>query len=335
VLDSLSRLLKGKRTASALSTTEIYFTGPLRDTLTSLHSLEPLGKSAFVAGERGVIIRYASNREVELLKNRRLARLYYVIDDDLFTARTDPFLPRDYRRRLTRFTLGMLPRILEIADEVIAPSQAILDAQAYCGHAKSLLDPACVKLCPEFSHFESPPSIHCIILGTRSHYADIASIASAVTTALTEIPRLTVTTFLGRHAPLEFRNHPRIANRAPLPWPAFREVLEKERYHVALAPALPTDFNRARSITRILDHAAFGAAGIYTDQPPFSQRISDGKDGMLLAAGSPSWSNVLIEIANDLPRARTLAVAGRDLAERLGNPERVRHFWNQRLGAAT
>jgi hypothetical protein len=332
VLDRLSRLVKGRKTASVLPTTEIYFTGPLGGALIARRHVKRIGQSAFVAGECGVIIRYASRHEIDNLKNCKLTRLCYLIDDNLFAAPADPFLPKDYRGKLTRFARETLPYILDIADEIVAPSKLILDASAYSSHAKSLLDPAYVTLCPDLSHFESPPGIDCIMLGTRSHHADIVSIASAVTAALAEVPALTITTFLGHHAPAEFRGHPKITNRAPLPWPAFREILQNERYHIALAPALPTDFNRARSISRILDHAAFGAAGIYTDQPPFSQRIGNNEHGILLAAGSQSWSDALISLANDLPKAKALAAAGRNLAERLGDPERVRRFWDQRFG---
>jgi hypothetical protein len=294
--------------------------------------VETLGRFAFVAGRCGVLLRYASGNEINLLKGRRLQRLYYVIDDDLFSARTDPILPLDYRDRLTNFSLGVLPRILDIATDIVAPSRAILNAPAYDNHEKSLLDPAYTKLCPDLSHFKSPVQIRCVVLGTRSHLADIASVVPAVLKALAHVPKLTVTTFIGRHAPPEFRDHPRIVNRAPLPWPAFRKILKRERYHIAIAPALPTEFNKARSITRILDHAALGAAGIYSNQAPFSGRIANGRDGILLDPGIRLWSDALIDLANDLGRAESIAAAGRSLAERLGNPERVRHFWNKRLG---
>jgi hypothetical protein len=277
------------------------------------------------------LIRYASRQEIAKLKTRRPEKLYYVIDDDLAAAQTDVFLPADYRKRLAQFTLNVLPHILDIASEIVAPSRAILDAPIYNHHEKSLLDPAYVKLCPDLDHFKSSSLIRCIVLGTRSHRSDIAAIAPAITAALTKAPNLAVTTFLGRHAPPEFIGHPRIDNRVPLPWPAFRDVLQTERYHIALAPALPTDFNRARSISRIFDHAAFGAAGIYSGQPPFSERITHGKDGLLLDADPQSWTNALSMLADDLQATKAIAAAGVSLARRLGDPERVRGFWRERL----
>lgn len=332
MLKTLLRPLGARRTGSALPTIELYFLGPLRDLESSRNPIKPVGQSCFVSGKRGVIIRYASKRDIETLRKLRLEKLYYVIDDDLFAAQGDPFLPADYRGKLGRFTHDMLPRILAAAHEIIAPSRAVLAAPAYGGHVKSLLDPAYTWLCPDYGHFTASPRIRCVVLGTRSHRTDVASIASALTTVLASIPNLTVTTFLGRHAPPEFRDHPRISNRPPLPWPAFREVLRSERYHMALAPALPTDFNRARSISRILDHAALGAAGIYSNQPPFSERISHGKDGILADAGQDNWTNALMTVVRDLHKAEALAASGKELAMRLGNPERVRQFWHERLG---
>lgn len=333
VLNAFFRPLIGRRVGNSLPTAELYFTGPLDERIVLGHAIEPVGQYAFVAGRRGVLIRYASGREIIMLKNRRLEKLIYVIDDDLFAAGNDPFLPLDYRNRLTKFTSNVLPRILDVATEIVAPSRAILAAVHYNGHKQSLLDPAYLKLCSNFAHFRSPREVRCVILGTRSHRSDIASIASAVVAALAKTPKLTVATFLGHHAPPEFRNHARIRNRAPLTWQAFRHVLQTERYHIALAPALPTQFNRARSISRILDHASFGAAGIYMNQPPFSERILSGENGMLVEAEPRCWSEALVALANDLHKAEAIAVAGRNLAERLGDPARVRQFWSERLGS--
>jgi len=46
-------------------------------------------------------------------------------------------------------------------------------------------------------------------------------------------------------------------------WEKYRAFVACHRFHIAIAPALDTAFNRSRSLSRLHDHAAYGAAGLF------------------------------------------------------------------------
>ena len=117
-------------------------------------------------------------------------------------------------------------------------------------------------------------------------------------------------------------------------WSRYRAFVAENRFHAAIAPALDTDFNRARSISRLHDHAAFGAAGIYSRQPPFAGIVSDGQSGLLLANNPAEWRDALIRLAESREQTQGLAAGGQILSQTLGDMRRVRNFWLRELNFA-
>lgn len=328
----------GLRKATEIPTTTLYFSGPLADRIAKGGQASPgrpisrIAPTVFAVGEDAVVIRYATMASLAPL--RRARRIHYVIDDDIFAAIRDKALPLGYRTRLGAFVRRILPHLLDLGPEIIAPSPAILASAVFAQLPRALLDPARIGVAESFDHFWAPKTVNCVFMGTRSHAADLGSIDNALMAACEAEPRLRLTTFLGDHAPASLRRHPQIINRHPLAWNDYQSILRDERFHIALAPALPTPLNRARSISKILDHAAVGAAGLYAGQPPFDTRISNGEDGLLLGQEPEAWRSAILDLARNLAKARRIATAGRDLAARLGDPARVRSFWCERLGLA-
>jgi hypothetical protein len=325
----------GLRKSAEIPTTTLYFSGPLHDLIAP--GAEPMdgrpitriAPTVFGIGEDAVVIRYTTMANLAAL--RRAKRIFYVIDDDLFAAIRDKALPFAYRTRLGAFVRRILPHLLDLEPAIVAPSAAILSSGVFAHLSRSLLDPARYELAETFDHFWSPKTVNCIFMGTRSHANDFASIEYGLLGACEAEPRLRITTFLGDHAPPSLRRHPQIINRHPLAWQDYQAILRDERYHIALAPALPTPLNRARSISKILDHAAVGAAGLFACQPPFEPYIANGDNGLLLGQDAEEWRLAILDLARNLPKARRIATAGRDLAAQLGNPKRVRDFWSERL----
>ena len=79
------------------------------------------------------------------------------------------------------------------------------------------------------------------------------------------------------------------------------------------------------------DHAAFGAAGLYTRQPPFAGIVADGQSGMLLPNDPQAWRDGLLNLVANRGLARSLASGGQVLSQTLGDMRRVRNFWLKEL----
>ena len=115
-------------------------------------------------------------------------------------------------------------------------------------------------------------------------------------------------------------------------WQQYRRFVHAHKFHIAVAPALPTPFNHARSISKLHDHAALGAAGIYTSQAPFDQIVSHGRSGLLLGNDPAEWRDTLSDLAGNRQEVLKLARGGQVLSATLGSMSRVRKFWMDELG---
>jgi hypothetical protein len=335
---ALNRMGLDWRLGAINPTVELYFSGPLADLISvrvgprSSRPIQQVGPHVFTSGSTAVIVRYAQPSELSFLHRRSFSQVYYVLDDLVCGLESDRSLPEAYRRRLMAFAANRLPIILDLATVLIVPNAVV--ATGFGSFPVEILQPAAVRVCDDFSHFDQRADgpVDVLLSGSRSHTADIEMIAPGVLRALRRNQRLRVTTYLGELAPRSLRNHPAIKNHPQLPWPKFRQILQRRRFHVAAAPYRDTPFNGARSISKILDHGAFGAAGLYSNRAPHSRYVMHLETGFLMPDDSYDWSEVILELASTPRKARKLATRGAALARELGDQRRVRQFWLSRLG---
>ena len=145
-------------------------------------------------------------------------------------------------------------------------------------------------------------------------------------------PDIRLTSFLGKQAPDSLKGLKNARHREQKSWAAYRRFMAKSRFHLALAPYRETPFNRARSCNKILDHAAYGAAGLYSARPPLADYVTNGADGLLLADEPQQWTRAIEELLAAPDEMQRLARAGAQLAQKLGEPARAKAFWLNLLG---
>jgi hypothetical protein len=117
-----------------------------------------------------------------------------------------------------------------------------------------------------------------------------------------------------------------------LSWPDYRKHLLSASYHLAIAPFRPTPLNECRSHNKIHDHAALGAAGLYGDIGPYRTSVTHKHDGLVLPSHPSAWLANLSALIDDPERTRRLAENGSALSRKIGDPARLRAFWEKRLG---
>lgn len=322
-----------------IPTVHFYFLGALADlvredrTDDQCQCIHRTGPFTFVTNNHLVIIRYLSDQELSWVGKRHWQRIFYVIDDMLPIVHQCEELPVDYRTRLSHFVATTMPAILALQPTVVAPSPSILDL--FPDHDGLLLDPCCLHplSAPDhLSHHLKPEPPRIAFLGTRSHAVSLSLLEEVAAAMANRLPGSRLTLFFGNHLPRPLAHNKAIDNRRPLAWPAFREVIATERFHIALSPLPDTPFNRGRSITKVLDHAAVGAAGLYSNRPPFSTVIEDGVSGHLLSDHAQAWADALVRLAGQPEACRQMAEAGVTLAQNRGDPARLRSFWLHHLG---
>ena len=313
----------------------LYFADPLAGLIDSDEDftgrpIQQLSQSVYVCGRAAVVIRYANREEIKILRRGRFERIYLVIDDDLESLKDPNGLPPDYRRRLLRYRNGAYRELCEIATDVVAPSENIL--RAHHGKRTLHLDPVQCHPVVELDHHREHDRLEIVFAGSRSHLHDFERIAPALADVLSQLPHARLTTFLNGHAPKELRKQANAIHISPMGWQQYRRFVAENNFHVAIAPALDTSFNRARSISKLHDHAAFGAAGLYSRQQPFDRIVSHGQTGLLISNDPDDWRQALLDLASRRDRTLRIATGGQVLSRTLGDMQRVRKFWMHELG---
>ena len=312
----------------------MYFEDPLTDLIDSDETfsgrpIQQLSPSLYVCGSKAVVIRYANWQELKILREGNFERIYLLIDDDLEGLDDAQELPSDYRQRLIKYRDGPFRKLCEMVTDVVAPSEHIL--RSYRRQRTLQLEPAqCHKL-SGLTHHSNTDTLEIVFAGTRSHVQDFEHVALAVTEVLRLHPEARLTTFLKGHVPRFLKKLPNVVHLAPMGWQQYRSFVSSNKFHIAVAPALPTSFNRARSISKLHDHAALGAAGLYTRQAPFDRIVSHDQTGVLLGNDPAEWRDTLIDLAGKREKVRKLARGGQILSRTLGNSRRVRNFWQAEL----
>ncbi|MEM7426512.1 MAG: hypothetical protein AAF441_10470 [Pseudomonadota bacterium] len=323
--------LRPQKTRAETPTTTIYFAhamaGLIGDDMTSVvRRIEP---NVFLAGDTLLVVRHWSGPTREVLRSRPDLKVIYLIDDDIWTKESQAELPTAYRARVERLLRDFNAQIAGRVATVVAPSTKILER---FGRSETrLIEPGLIYEIPDLDHHEEPALPFSIVFsGTSSHIADLASIADELAGFLAGRTDVHFTTFLGDRAPEALKLANCTHNR-PMSWPEFRSRVAGLRFHAGIAPANATEFNASRSSTRLLDHAAFGAAGLYTvGSGPASAVTHDG-DGLLVGAESGAWANALDRLATNREQCTVLARAGQKTARKIGDLDRLRDFWLNEL----
>lgn len=324
---------RGKKEVSP--SVSMYFSDPLADLIDNDESfsgrpIQQLSPSLYVCGQNAVVIRHTNWEELKILRKGNFEKVYLLIDDDLDCLGEADGLPPDYRARLMRYREGPFRHLLEIVTDVVAPSEHIL--KSYQRLRTLRLEPAQCHKMTGLDHHNSSDRVDIVFAGTRAHVFDFEHVAPAFAEVLRRHPNVRLTTFLKGHVPKELRRLPNAVHMQPMGWQQYRRFVGANRYHIAVAPALPTAFNHARSISKLHDHAALGAAGIYTSQAPFDQIVSHGRSGLLLSNNPAEWRDTLSHLVEKREKVLKVAQGGQILSETLGNMSRVRKFWTDELG---
>ena len=316
--------------AAVTPTADIYFLNAMGDLVSPQGGVMALGPNVYGAKGRYVILRYASGAELARLEQARPRRVHYVIDDDLDALSRSAELPAGYRSRLAAFVARSLPRVLALADIILAPNPLLLTR--FPDHETSLISPSHCSPCGSLGHFAQISPLRLVFAGSRSHAGDFAMIAPALERLCSSYPNIELTTFLGSGAPARLRRLGNVVNRPALPWASYRRFMATARFHIALAPYRPTAINECRSHNKVHDHAAFGAAGLYGDILPYRTVVGHDQDGLLLQPEPEAWFEALARLVDDPASAHRLAEAGVGLSERIGSPRLLRAFWCDQLG---
>jgi Glycosyl transferases group 1 len=317
-------------------TTSIYFSDVMSDLIGEntaskkpILRIEPNVFMTVGQNPKILVVRYISPDGLLKIQRRSVKDVIYLVDDDISSIELESKLPKDYRRRMIKFKNEIVLPISKIASEIIAPSPLIVDK--FRKKSKTILMPSFIHEPADLTHHDNlGEQFNIVFNGTRSHLADFNFIVPAIKNILSRNPHVRVTTFLGDYAPSGLQGS-QVSHLSAMDWNSYRRFVGANKFHVALAPALDTQFNRARSPSRILDNAGYGAVGIYSDRQPFSDWIVHNDNGLLVADEPNSWVAAIEDLLNNRSKSKAIAENGKQCALQLGDRNRMRQFWLDKL----
>lgn len=258
-----------------LPTTDLYFLNTMAPWVRARFGLRKkpiraIGANAFIAGEWFVLVR----RDTPQLMREALAwrgKLAYVIDDDVAAGMQCPLLPTPYRMKLAEFDRQFHRDLLARADVILAASDALAQSLARnhtLGGPIKRIDPVWRQPFADTAHFaavERGAPLRIVQLGSASHRETLRAIAPIMRDILERDDRITYTYFSPQRIDERLEQHSRARRIEPMTWREYQRWIGRNRFHLALYPLAQTAFDRARSASKLTEHAILGAAGIYAE----------------------------------------------------------------------
>jgi glycosyltransferase involved in cell wall biosynthesis len=323
-------------------TEEMYFLWPIQELIDHdaldvriIQSKAGLGKKkAFLSsllGAHVVAVRYLPRGWLRVLKEVRgeLAGLTYIVDDDIPAARETADLPRDYRRRLIKAAQNDFWPMLDLADTLITTSTTLFER--YASDRTFLLEPGLFLPLPDEGPCPNEQSLRMAFFATAMHQPDLEMIAPALEAVHDRHPQVQLDMIVSRNPPSELSGLPRVSFYPPMPWADYKCFLQRQRAHILLAPKQETPYNKAKSFIKVLDAAQLGAVGVYSNVRPYNEVVEHGRNGLLVDNTPKAWFDALEGLISNPAKTSELRQGARELALRIGNPERLTAFWKKHL----
>jgi hypothetical protein len=273
-----------------IPTTDLYFRHPIRHLHrreeAQLPPIRHVARNVYMLGRTGIVCRYAALADLDLLKKNGVTQIVYIADDDFAAGAADATLPSAYRARLAGFVEGAWPALRAAANIVLVSNRAL--AGIY-GTKARLVQPIWHHAPADTKHFARPQRIEIVHLGTGSHRADLAPVASALAGILKAHPNARLTLFSGGDLPDKLKNHPQVRSRPALPWWLYKRLLPRMRFHLALYPLRESAFNAARSANKLYEHALVGAASLMSPNPALRDAAGPGLADLFVEGGAEEW----------------------------------------------
>jgi glycosyltransferase involved in cell wall biosynthesis len=265
-----------------------------------------------LVGSSIVFVRYVPREWMDIVaRNRRhLAGVAYFMDDDLFDLSASAATPLKYRIKIARLATSRRSWLQRMDAELWVSTPYL--AGKYADD-----DPVLIPPNPLSGVTGESGNVRVFYHGSASHRGEIAWLAPVIAETLRKAPNVSFEIIGDAAVNRLYRTLPRTTVVHPMSWESYLHFCEAGERHIGLAPLLQGKFNAGRSHTKFFDILRCGAAGIYSDLPPFSDFVRHGRDGILVKNERDDWVEAILHLArNPMERNRIVALAKQHEPER-------------------
>ena len=299
-------------TPGEIPTTDLYLRENLRErfgeAVTYVNTLRTLPDDVVLGSDTlVVIVRYAPKKWLQWLLRRqnKLAGIALLVDDDMPTALKAPELPFRYAMK-TAWRYARTRRLLgQLCSEIWVSTPEL--ASRFARFSPRLLEPNYV----ESKAADSEKSVY-FYHGTWAHRREIEWLVPIVRQVQEAIPGAWFEIMGTDRVRRLYRGIPRVRVVHPMPWRDYLAYAGTVKYQVGLAPCFDTEFNRARSHSKMFDITRVGAAGIYANLTPYREKVIHGETGYLCPNETDKWVAAITQLLSDGELRTSIYLKARD-----------------------
>lgn len=264
-----------------------------------------------------VIVRHAASQWLRWLASEpaRWAGVAFLMDDDIPAAWSCRELPLDYRLWTSGRYVWVRRKLEKVCDRIWVSNERL---QARYSDAFPQILPPLEPFAPR----EAAPrgNRRWAYLGTRIHKQEIRWLIPVVAAVQARSTDCEFVIFGDKKVEKRFSGIPRVSVLPPRSWPEFASYCRSTSVAVGVAPLLPGRFNAMRSEVKIFDITRCGAAGLFTNGPPYAPGLNDIAAGLL--PNEPDiWVRSIVALLEDDDRRKAcfarasewVRTAGRDV----------------------
>jgi glycosyltransferase involved in cell wall biosynthesis len=254
-----------------------------------------------------VVVRHAPRRWLRWLADQqpKLAGIAFLVDDDIPSALRASELPFRYAMK-TAWRYARTRRLLgQLCSEIWVSTPEL--ASRYVRFSPRLLEPNYV----ESKAAGSEKSVY-FYHGTWAHRREIEWLIPVVRQVQQAIPEAWFEIMGTDRVRRLYRGIPRVRVVHPMPWRDYLAYAGTVKYQVGLAPCFDTEFNRARSHSKLFDITRIGATGIYANVTPYREKVIHGRTGYLCSNEPDKWVAAITQLLSDTELRSSLYLKAND-----------------------
>ncbi|MDC3347253.1 hypothetical protein OAW32_01555, partial [bacterium] len=285
-----------------IPTTDLYFANAFKPWAAKYKTFRSEGPNSFSNEQAIVICREEKKIITRRLLNQNKKRIYYVIDDNLWDIENINSIPFDYKKKLISLREGQHKEIINRSTVIIVSSEFLQNKYRERGYNTFLINPYWSEKIPNswtFSGLNKNSPLRIGYLGTASHVDD-RNFTMQVYQGLLENDANVELTIIGYDGVAKnIRAEPKLKIEKYKNWALYRKHMQNQKFDVLLYPSLPSNFNNARSMNKLIEHAVYGALGVYSESWPYAEMVSSKRIGITLKNNADLWIDRLTLLSRE------------------------------------
>ena len=250
------------------------------------------GPNSFSNDQSIIICRKEKKSIVRRLLKQNKKKIYYVIDDNLWDIERLNSIPFDYKKKLINLREGQHTEIINRSAVVVVSSEYLQNKYRERGYNTFLINPYWSEKIPNtwsFSSLNRNSPLRIGYLGTASHVND-RNFTMRVYQGLLENGANVELTIMGSDGVADtLRAEPKLKIENYKNWTFYRRHIESQKFDVLLYPSLPSDFNNARSMNKLIEHAVCGGLGVYSETWQYAEMVNSKRIGITWKNDADLW----------------------------------------------